>query len=64
MQDIMSLNDIRAALQDRNLRAVSVCIGLNYHTIWRVAKGIEDNPRLDTLRRLSDYLSTNKRTCA
>ena len=57
MQKILTLKEIQNQLKDRNLRKVSEIVGLNYHTILRISKGIEKNPRYETLTKLSDYLT-------
>ena len=61
------LKEIKFALKDRNLTAVSEATGLNPHTIYRLVNG-QVKPNKSTLTlllmylqggRLSDYLEKN-----
>lgn len=54
---MMKLDEIRRALQDRNLSIVSQRTGLHYQTIWRIARGARSDFSYDTISRVSDYLS-------
>jgi hypothetical protein len=54
---MMSLEQVRAALQDRRLPAVAHGAGLTYGTVWRVARGQEKKVSYETIKRLSDYLT-------
>lgn len=53
---MMTLQEIRGALQDRNLRAVSRTCGLHYNVVYGAAKGLTPNPSYETVKALSDYL--------
>lgn len=51
----MTLEQIRERLSDRNLREVARRVGLNYHTIRRVAIGSEHDPKNSTVEKLVAY---------
>jgi DNA-binding phage protein len=51
----MTLEQIRAALADRNITAVAKATGINAHTLYRILRGTTD-PHAATLRVLGDYL--------
>jgi DNA-binding phage protein len=53
---IMTVNEIRAALLDRNLKAVAKNTGIRYEMVYRFTKGISANPRVDVVIALSRYL--------
>lgn len=53
---MMSLQQIKKALIDMNLKAVSRSTGVNYQMVWRIASGVDQNPTYKTLSALSDYL--------
>lgn len=55
---MMNLDQIKKALVDMNLKAVSRATGLNYQLVWRIANGIDQNPTYKTLTALSDYLES------
>lgn len=52
----MTVEQVVAALSDRNLVVVAERTGLNYHTVWRVATGCT-NPAYSTIEKLSAYLT-------
>lgn len=54
---MMTLEQVRHALQDRKLPAVAQATGLAYETVWRISRGAFTSPSYDVVRRLSDYLS-------
>lgn len=54
---MMTLEQVRSALQDRTLTKVAAAAGLAYNTVLRVANGIDKNVSYDVVKRLSDYLS-------
>ena len=54
---MMNLNQVREALQDRNLTRVAEAVGLSYETVRRVASGKERNFSYSVIKALSDYLS-------
>jgi hypothetical protein len=51
---MMTLEEIRSCLKDRNLRRVSELTGVGYATVLRVMRG--RMPSYETARRLSEYL--------
>jgi hypothetical protein len=51
----MTLDEIKAALADRNLQAVAQSIGLNPHTLYRIAAG-KTRPHRATMTLLAQYL--------
>jgi transcriptional regulator with XRE-family HTH domain len=53
---MLTLEEIKTALQDRNLRAVSENTGVYYQTLVEIANGKNTNPSYKTLKALSDYL--------
>jgi hypothetical protein len=52
---IMDMNEIKAALADRNLREVSRRSGVAYHTLWLMARE-KHVPSYVTVKAISDYL--------
>ncbi len=52
---MMTIEDIRAALADRNLREVARRSGISYRTLWALARGKTD-PAYATVKAVSDYL--------
>ena len=54
---MMTLEQVREALQDRNLAKVSESTGLHYQTVYRVANGIGSQVSYQVVKSLSDYLS-------
>lgn len=53
---MMTLQDIRNALQDRRLLMVAEATGLHYNTIKQVRDNEHSNPTHKVLIALSDYL--------
>mgnify|MGYP003633350155 CR=1 FL=1 len=53
---MLSLDQIKSALADRKITAVSAATGLHANTIRAIRRGLNDNPSLKTMRVLSDYL--------
>lgn len=53
---MLSLDQIRSALADRKITAVSAATGLHANTIRAIRRGLNDNPSLKTMKVLSDYL--------
>jgi len=58
---MMTVEQVVAALSDRNLVVVAERTGLNYHTVWRVATGCT-NPAYSTIEKLSAYLTQQQST--
>lgn len=57
---MLSLEQIIILLQDRNLNEVSRRTGLAYPTVWRIANNQAGNVGYESVKKLSDYLETNK----
>jgi len=53
---MFTLDEIRAALADRNLRDVARQCGLHYNVVYRAATERAKNPSYETVKALSDYL--------
>jgi hypothetical protein len=51
------MEQIATALQDRKLKVVARETGLHYHTVRRLATEKDVNPKLTTMRTLSEYLT-------
>jgi hypothetical protein len=58
----MRLEDIRLALDDRNLKLVSERSGVPYQVLIRIKKGQTKNPSYNTICALSDYLQGKEKT--
>lgn len=54
---MMTLEQVRNALQDRTLTKVAAAAGLSYNTVLRVANGMDKSVSYDVVKRLSDYLA-------
>ena len=52
---MMTLNEVRAAMADRNLSEVSRRSGVSYYTLLRLASG--RNVRYESIKALSDYFT-------
>ncbi|MDD2251230.1 MAG: helix-turn-helix transcriptional regulator [Candidatus Cloacimonetes bacterium] len=50
------MEQIILALGDRNWKRVSEGAGVNYQTVWKIARGNAGNVSYETVKRLSDYL--------
>jgi len=57
---MMTLEDVRRQLQDRNLKAVSRATGLGYSTVYEIKNNKRFNPNYDTYKKLVDYLRANR----
>jgi hypothetical protein len=53
---MLTLEQIRHALQDRRIDIVSEATGLNYGTVRKIREGTNTNPGWKTLQALSNYL--------
>lgn len=53
---MLTLPEVRDALQDRRLPTVAEATGLAYDTVRRVANGDVISVSYETVKRLSDYL--------
>jgi predicted transcriptional regulator len=54
---MLNLDQIRAALDDRNLEKVSENTGVHRNTLAAIRTGSNINPTYATVKALSDYLS-------
>lgn len=59
---MMTLEQIRAALKDRNLSAVARGTGLDYGSVYAIATQKTTNPSYKTVAALSSYLSKQQTT--
>ena len=53
---MLTLEEIREKLADRNLKEVSRRTGVGYANLHAIAKGIKSNPTYSVLKPVSDYL--------
>ena len=56
---MMTIDEIKHALRDRNLSYVAHEIGMSRQQHWAIVKGRNNNPTLKTLRRITKYLQEN-----
>ena len=56
----MTLEQIKAALSDRNLTEVARRTGLSYPTVYGIAKGANNNPAYHSVKKLAQYLEGEK----
>jgi len=57
---MLTLDDIRLALTDRNLSEVSRASGVHYNVVYRAATDRTSNPTYETVKALSDYLEAQQ----
>jgi len=57
MDETLSLDDLRACLQDRRLKHVARATGLHYNTLWKIRQGRAKRPSADVVLRLTRYLT-------
>lgn len=55
---MLTLEQVREALQDRVLLTVSKKTELSYDTVWRIANNRDKSVSYEVVKRLSDYLET------
>ncbi len=55
---MLTLDQIRERLRDRNIKAVSEKAGVHYNAVYRFMNG-QSNPSYETVRKLCDYLEAN-----
>lgn len=55
---MLTFEQIVVRLQDRRLDAVALATGLHQNTIARIRDGKNVDPKLSTLKLLSDYFET------
>ena len=54
---MLNLDQIRTALDDRNIEKVSARTGIHRNTIAAIRNGTNANPTYATMKLLSDYLT-------
>lgn len=54
---MLSIEEMRALLQDRNASAIASITGLSAATIRDIKEGRNNNPTMATAQKLSDYLT-------
>ncbi len=57
---MLSLEEIREKLKDRNLREISRRTGIGYGYLAAIANGTRSNPSYQVLKPLCDYLEKHK----
>lgn len=57
---MLTINQIKESLADRNLSEVARRIGMRRQQLWLIVNGISPNPTLKTMERISTYLEENK----
>lgn len=57
---MMTVEQIRAALADRNVQAVARESGVSANAIYRLANNPDAQPLWITVKRLSDYLESRQ----
>lgn len=54
---MLTLDQLRTALDDRNLEKVAARTGIHRNTIGAIRNGTNNNPSYATMKILSDYLT-------
>jgi transcriptional regulator with XRE-family HTH domain len=54
--NMMTLDEIKKHLSDRNLSEVARRIGMKRQQLWMIATGQNKNPSARTIERISSYL--------
>lgn len=57
----LSMDEIRKALQGHRLEVVAAETGLSYNTVRRYASGVVVNPPMESVQRLSDWLTRQEK---
>lgn len=57
---MLTLEEIKKKLADRNLSEVARRIGMHRQQLWLVASGLNKNPTLKTLKKISEYLESEE----
>jgi DNA-binding phage protein len=55
--NVLTLEQITKALEDRRLRVVARETGLHYQTLYRIVNEQTKDPALSTVRTLTEYLT-------
>lgn len=53
---MLTLEEVKKRLSDRNLKEVSRRTGISYANIYAIATGRRENPTYKVIAKLSDYL--------
>ena len=53
---MLTVKQIKAAMADRNLSEVARRIGMRRQQLWLIVNGINPNPTVKTIERISEYL--------
>jgi len=53
---MLTLEQIKKRLKDRNLKKVSVVTGISYPAVWNIANKNQEKVQYRTVKMLSDYL--------
>ena len=61
---MMTIDELRAALQDRKAKIVAAATGVHENTVRDIASGRNDNPTYRVMLSLSDYLRSGKKNDA
>jgi len=56
---MVTIEEIRKRLDDRQLSKVAKATGLSTQTLWRIRQGKDTNVRFDTAYRLAQYFELN-----
>lgn len=57
---MLTIEEIRKRLEDRNVRLVAERAKVPYNVVLRVARGTTQNPTYNTTKALSEYLEGNQ----
>lgn len=52
---MLNIKQIREALKEASLSECARETGIHYQQVWRIATGIDTNPKYRTLEKLSDW---------
>ena len=55
--NVMDVTELREALQDRKLNVLAEATGVHVNTLSELKNGRATNPKLSTLKALSDYFN-------
>ena len=53
---MLTLDEVKSRLSDRNLKEVSRRTGISYANLYAIATGRRENPTYKVIAKLSDYL--------
>ena len=57
---MLTPEQIKDKLRDRNIREVARHVSVSYHYIVRLKNGTQSNPSWNVVKELSDYLEANQ----